>query len=59
MIAAPAVISDADVERLRTHGYGDEQIAEVVGIVSLMLLTGAFNLVAGIEPSSTASLEPA
>ena len=59
MIAAPAEISDADVERLRTHGYGDEQIAEVVGIVSLMLLTGAFNLVAGIEPSSTASLEPA
>jgi uncharacterized peroxidase-related enzyme len=54
VIAAPAEISDADVERLRTHGYSDEQIAEVVGIVSLMLLTGAFNLVAGIEPSNTA-----
>jgi uncharacterized peroxidase-related enzyme len=54
VIAAPAEISDADVERLRTHGYRDEQILEVVGIVSLMLLTGAFNLVAGIEPSDTA-----
>jgi uncharacterized peroxidase-related enzyme len=54
VIAAPADITDADVEGLRTHGYSDEQIAEVVGIVSLMLLTGAFNLVAGIEPSTTA-----
>jgi len=53
IVAAPSEISDADVERLRTHGYSDEQIAEVVGIVSLMLLTGAFNLVAGIEPSNT------
>ena len=55
VIAAPAEIADADVDRLRTHGYSDEQIAEVVGIVSLMLLTGAFNLVAGLEPSTTAS----
>ena len=54
VIAAPAEIADADVERLRSHGYRDEQIAEVVGIVSLMLLTGAFNLVAGIEPTTTA-----
>ena len=54
VIAAPAEITDADVERLRSHGYRDEQIAEVVGIVSLMLLTGAFNLVAGIGPSTTA-----
>lgn len=54
VIAAPAEISDTDIDRLRTHGYSDEQIAEVVGIVALMLLTGAFNLVAGITPSSTA-----
>ena len=54
VIAAPAEITDADLERLRTHGYTDERIAEVVGIVSLMLLTGAFNLVAGIEPPNTA-----
>ena len=54
VIAAPADITDADVERLRAHGYSTEQIIEVVGIVSLMLLTGAFNLVAGLEPSTTA-----
>jgi hypothetical protein len=27
-------------------------IAEVVGLVTLNLLTGAFNLVAGLEPES-------
>ena len=54
VIAAPAEITDTDVDRLREHGYTDEQIAEVVGIVSLMLLTGAFNLVAGIERTTTA-----
>jgi alkylhydroperoxidase family enzyme len=29
VLAAPAEIGDADVERLRGHGYRDEQIAEV------------------------------
>jgi hypothetical protein len=44
VIAAPSEITDADVERLRAHGYSNEQTAEVVGIVSLMLLgcVGAF-----------------
>ena len=54
VLAAPAEITDADVDRLREHGYTDEQIAEVVGIVSLMLLTGAFNLVAGIDSNPSA-----
>jgi uncharacterized peroxidase-related enzyme len=35
VIAPPAEISDAEIERLRNHAYSDEQIAEVVGIVSL------------------------
>ena len=51
MLAAPAEIGDTDFERLHGHGYGDEQIAEGVGLVSLQLLTGAFNVVAGIRPS--------
>jgi uncharacterized protein YciW len=51
VVAAPSEIDDADVEGLRDHGYGDEQIADVVGLVALNLLTGAFNLVAGIEPA--------
>jgi uncharacterized peroxidase-related enzyme len=54
VIAAPAEVTDAQVDELRALGYSDEQIAEVVGLVSLQLLTGAFNLVAGIHSSTTA-----
>ncbi|HEV2787140.1 MAG TPA: hypothetical protein VGV67_12160 [Solirubrobacteraceae bacterium] len=50
VIAAPAEIDDAQVDALRALGYSDEQLAEVVGLVSLQLLTGAFNLLAGLEP---------
>jgi alkylhydroperoxidase family enzyme len=49
--AAPAEIADEDVETLRRFGYRDEQIADVVGLVALNVLTGSFNLVAGIEPA--------
>lgn len=52
VIAAPAEISDAQVEELRALGYSDEQLAEVVGLVSLQLLTGAFNLLAGLQPAA-------
>ncbi|MCP2247344.1 hypothetical protein [Lentzea aerocolonigenes] len=41
---------DADVEELRGHSWSDRVISEVVWLVSLNLLTGSFNLVAGIEP---------
>ena len=53
VLAAPAEVTDEQVEELRFLGYTDEQIAEVVGLVSLQLITGAFNLVAGIHPSTT------
>jgi AhpD family alkylhydroperoxidase len=49
VLSSPADISDADVDGLRGHGYSDEQISEVVALVALQLLTGAFNLVAGLE----------
>jgi alkylhydroperoxidase family enzyme len=49
VLSSPAYISDADVDGLRGHGYSDEQIAEVVALVALQLMTGAFNLVAGVE----------
>jgi AhpD family alkylhydroperoxidase len=52
VLTAPGDTSDEDLERLHAHGYSDEQIAEVVGLVSLQLLTGAFNLVAGIHASA-------
>ncbi len=53
LIAAPGEVSDAQVAGLREFGYTDEQIAEVVALVALQFLTGAFNLVAGIEPADS------
>ena len=50
VLAEPSGISDDDVAGLRAHGWSDRVIADVVGVVSLNLLTGAFNLVAGIQP---------
>jgi AhpD family alkylhydroperoxidase len=49
VLAEPSSIRREDVEELRGHGWSDRVIAEVVGLVSLNLMTGAFNLVAGIS----------
>jgi len=43
----PASINDDQIEQLRRHGYSDRAIADVV---SLNVLTGAFNLVTGLTP---------
>lgn len=53
--AAPAEITDEQVHELRELGYSDEQIAEVVGLVALNVLTGAFNLVAGLHPAASSA----
>jgi AhpD family alkylhydroperoxidase len=57
VLAAPAEIGDADVERLRAHGHRDEQIAEVAGLVGLQLLTGGLNSIAGIHAPAEALAE--
>ena len=57
VLAAPSEIGDADLDRLRAHAYRDEQIAEVPGLVALQLLTGAFNLIADIQPAPDALAE--
>lgn len=49
VLAEPAAISTDDIAELRAHGWTDRDIADVVGLVTLNLLTGAFNLVAGIQ----------
>ncbi|MEV4164935.1 carboxymuconolactone decarboxylase family protein [Nonomuraea dietziae] len=49
VLAEPASISDADVAELRALGWSDRVIAEIVGLVTLNLMTGAFNLLAGLE----------
>ncbi|WP_027941360.1 carboxymuconolactone decarboxylase family protein [Amycolatopsis taiwanensis] len=48
----PTSITDQQIAALREHGYSDREIADVVGIVALNLLTGAFNLVAGLTPDN-------
>ncbi|MFF5970788.1 carboxymuconolactone decarboxylase family protein [Streptomyces sp. NPDC012769] len=50
VLAEPSALGDQDVAELRAHGWSDRIIAEVVGVVTLNLLTGAFNLLAGIQP---------
>ncbi|MEV7111145.1 carboxymuconolactone decarboxylase family protein [Streptomyces anulatus] len=50
----PTSITDAQVIAVREHGYSDRAIADVVGVVALNLLTGAFNLLAGLTPESGA-----
>jgi AhpD family alkylhydroperoxidase len=54
VIAYPAEVTDEQFDELLALGYTREQIAEVVGLVSLQMLTGAFNLVAGIHANTTA-----
>ncbi|MDT0615689.1 carboxymuconolactone decarboxylase family protein [Streptomyces lancefieldiae] len=51
----PASITDDQVTALREHGFSDRAIADVVGVVALNILTGAFNLLAGLTPESVTS----
>jgi alkylhydroperoxidase family enzyme len=48
----PTSITDEQVTALREHGYSDRAIADVVGVGALNILTGAFNLLAGLTPGS-------
>ena len=48
----PTAITDVQVEALRAHGYSDREIADIVGVVALNVLTGAFNLLAGLTPKT-------
>ncbi len=52
IVGAPSEVSDEQVAELRELGWRDEQIADVVGLVALNVLTGSFNLVAGIHRPS-------
>jgi AhpD family alkylhydroperoxidase len=51
VLAEPSSITDGDVAELRAHGWSDRIVAEIVGVVALNLLTGAFNLLVGLEPA--------
>lgn len=51
VLTEPGAITDDDVAELRRLGWSDRVLADVVGLVALNLLTGSFNLVAGLEPA--------
>ncbi|MEU5976444.1 carboxymuconolactone decarboxylase family protein [Streptomyces sp. NPDC047315] len=46
----PTSITDEQIDALREHGFGDRAIADVAGVVALNILTGSFNLLAGLTP---------
>ncbi|MDE0805767.1 MAG: carboxymuconolactone decarboxylase family protein [Acidimicrobiales bacterium] len=52
---APASIVDADIDALRTLGLADRDVLDIVALVSLNVLTGTFNLVAGLESDLAAT----
>ncbi|GAA3857211.1 carboxymuconolactone decarboxylase family protein [Amycolatopsis tucumanensis] len=54
VLAEPSSIGDADIERLRGHGWSDRVITEIPALVALNQLTGTFNLVIGLQPDVTA-----
>lgn len=47
VLTEPSSITTEDVTELRDHGCSDRVIAEIAGLVTLNILTGSFNLVAG------------
>ncbi|MEQ4722068.1 carboxymuconolactone decarboxylase family protein [Nonomuraea sp. B19D2] len=51
VLAEPSSLTDEDVAELRAHGWSDRIIAEIPGLVALNLLTGSFNLLAGLKPA--------
>ena len=51
VLTEPSTIGDDDLDVLRGYGWSDRVVADVVGLVALNQLTGAFNLVAGVEPA--------
>ncbi|EGE39626.1 alkylhydroperoxidase [Streptomyces sp. SID4928] len=46
----PTSITDEQIDALREHGYSDRAIADTAGVVALNILTGSFNLLAGLTP---------
>ena len=49
VLAEPSSLTDQDIADIRGHGWNDRIIAEIPGLVALNLLTGSFNLLAGLE----------
>ena len=54
----PASISDDDLAEMRALGLRDREILDIVALVALNVLTGTFNLVAGLEPDTPSQPRP-
>ncbi len=52
---APASVTGEDIEALRALGMRDRDILDLAGLVALNVLTGTFNLLAGLEPEGSDS----
>ena len=48
VLTEPAGLDDADIVGLLDHGYSEQEVLDVVGIVALNQLTGSFNLVVAL-----------
>ena len=48
VLTGPAGLDDADIVGLLDHGYSEQEVLDVVGVVALNQLTGSFNLVVGL-----------
>ena len=49
VVTERGIVADADVESLRSHGFDDGDIAEIVANVALNIFTNYFNHIAGTE----------
>jgi AhpD family alkylhydroperoxidase len=58
VLTEPAAVTDDDVAALHAYGWSDRALADVVGLVALNQLTGAFNLVAGLEANDDEAAHP-
>jgi AhpD family alkylhydroperoxidase len=52
---APASVTPETIDELRRLGYRDRDLLDVVALVALNVLTGTFNLIAGLEPDHLAA----
>ena len=48
VLTEPSGLDDPDIVDLLDHGYSEEEVLDVVGLVALNQLTGSFNLVVGL-----------
>jgi hypothetical protein len=51
--ADPSAVDEQTLNALRSYGYHDRELLDVIGLVTLNHLTGSFNLVAGLRPEES------